>query len=413
MIEKLYRAMRIEDNLAIELCKTSKDPDKIKELIHSKGFSLLRFFSLLEKNMVFAVALSELLKHNYPQYLKDKIVKYTRYTVLGDTIHNQMILGEIRNIVSILNKKSIEVILMKGVTLDRIGIRTIGDIDILVKKNDLLEAIESLKEADYYYVAHKMNYNLSRKEKKDISLQMDWNSQYQLKNEKKGQLLELHINLFERTRVYSINLDSLLDNIKLFWDRKVWNESFGVFCFRPEDQLLQMCMHNAIKRSPAKNRFALRNMLDIEGLILSSNIDWNSFTQSSISLGVAPFILFSLTLVKAIMGTSIPDECIQELQNNSTKHELFLNRIHMKCLKSLRSSSLLYSKIYQVISPLVYGKGFLSIVKTVLFVSVIFPPRWKMAGRYHISMNNPLIVFTYLLNPFRWIYLIIMSLFNK
>jgi len=404
--------MRIEEKLVLELCRIQKDADNIEKFGSAPAFNWDYFFTILDKHMILPIALNELIKYNLPSRTKKILSLATKNAVVGTALLNSMIKDELLKIKSVFTLEGIDFILMKGLSLDFNGLRTIGDLDILVRYKDLPAADMIIRNSGYYYVGDKINRFIKKNEKKNISLQLDWNNQYQYKNQKNMLLLELHTNLFERERAYELfDLNNIWDSIELIWDNRIQDKTLNCYFFSTEDQLILMCLHTAIKRSLYSNTFILRNLLDINNLI-EREIDWNRFLLRIQQMNISSLILFSLTLTSRLTGSRIPETIHNELKLSSTKSERFLVQLHLKCFHNFESSGMFYSNIYKIISPFIYQKRILPRIKAIMLFPVFFPPRTRMAQLYNISENNPLIFLTYFVNPVRNFIKMVKQLFN-
>ncbi len=404
--------MRIEDRLVIELCKKNKIKRQIEEFAEKDFFDINYFLKISEKHFVKAYVLSELLKYEIPYEMKCRVVPEAKKSLLETSLSNRILLEEYLKAAGILKKKNIETTLLKGESLNYNRLRHSRDLDILIREEKLLEAIDILSETGYRYIGHKINFLLNSDEKKDLSLQLKWNNQYQLYNEDKGLMIELHTNLFERERAFNINLNALLDDIDSFWENRKWNSEIEVYELNNEDKLLLMCMHNAIRRSPASNSFVLRNLLDIENLI-DIKPDWNIFINRVKKCRISPYIYFSLSFVSKLFGTDVPGHVFDSLKETLSGKELFLERIHTVSFQSLERNSILFSNVYKMFSPFIYHNSLKIKLQNLFLFPVLFPPKWKLAHIFNIEDSNPIIYFTYLLIPFRLIYILLWNIFRK
>ncbi len=398
--------MNHEEMLILELCKRDCDRSLISSFVKKEHFDWLNFFDNISRHAIAPLVLDRLLTCHILESHSEILTNRAKEEILKVMVKSRLFKNELNAIQLTLQKSGIQCILLKGLSIDFFQLRTTGDIDLLIREEKLLTAINLLRKIDYKYVGDLINYKLKSKEKKNIELQKSWNNQFQLYNEKKGILLELHINLFERKRVYSVNLDTLLDNIDVFWKEKRDDKNLNCYILSHEHSLLLMCLHNALRRSPANDTFILRNLVDISSLI-ENGIKWENFIETCIKLNMASFVLFSLLLTNKLLDTIIPKHVVTSLKKNCTKSQLFLINIHFKCLKSLNMCSIFYSKLYNILCPFVFGNRWSDRIKWILLIPIIFPPRWKMEKYFNVAMDSPFIYFTYLINPFRWIYLVI------
>ncbi len=397
--------MRIEDILVLELCKRKKNRGIIEDILQNSKINIDSFLSRIDRHLIRPFILNELVRYAMPEQMKTRITAAAREAVLEAVLRNQMLKKEYSMIQKILEHHGIECVLLKGLSLDFSGIRTVGDLDILVREKDLLAADKLVPLAGYDYVGDILNLLIKKNERKDISRQLAWNNQFQYHNTKNALLLELHINFFERSRGYKFDLGSLLDSINAFWDRKKWNGKLGTYVLCNEDLLLLMCLHTALKRAPYANQFVLRNLLDIAGLV-EEGIDWDRIVAESIALNVSSFVLFALTLTARLLDVEVPEKILHDLHDHCLPGEKFSNAIHLRCLHDLGASRLFYSNFYKLLIPFVYQKKWLPRIKSILLLDLLFPPKRTMARFFKLKADNPLIYATYLLNPLRWLYLI-------
>lgn len=404
--------MRIEDRLIIELCKRKKNRKLVDHLIAKDCFDINYFFKIIEKHLIKTFALWELLKYKIPNEIKTTVVTAAKRSLAETTISNRVIVEESIKIAGILKRNNIETILMKGESLNFSRLRQSRDIDIMVREEKLIKSIDILSGRGYRYIGDTINFLLNSDEKKDLSLQLKWNNQYQMLNEETGIMIELHTNVFERDRVYSIILNSLLDSIDSFWENRKWNSEIGIYEFSTEDKLLLMCMHNAIKRSPASNKFILRNLVDIENLI-EKKPDWNIFINRVKKSKICSYINYSLSLTSILLDAEAPLFVQNELKENLSEKELFIEKVHLFSFQSLERSSILFSNLYKMVAPFIYHSPLKIKLKNLFLFPVFFPPKWRMGHIYNVKDNNPIIYLSYFLNPFRWTYIVLRNLLRK
>jgi len=404
--------VRDEDKLVLEICKRNGDSSRIRFLIQSDALKWRYFLELLSKHRIAPYVLNKLMEHPLPQSRRMLLKDLNKKAFIKTSLDNRAFKAELTRIQDALTDNGIESILLKGPSLDFSQLRTIGDLDILVRKENLLKAVKVLGEIDYVYAGDTLNRFLTSKEKKDISLQFSWNNQYQLISSHSELIVELHINLFESERAYTVDLSELLDNIDMFWEHRRYNEKLCCYTFIPEHALLLACIHNAIKRCPSNNTFILRNLIDIDSLI-EHGIDWDIFVETSAILDTAHFVYFSLLLAVGLLDTDVPEDVLNELRSYCTGGQLFLTGIHLKSFHSLESNATYYSTLYKVLNPFVNGTRWRDRIKWLFLIPVLFPPRRRMERYFKLKENSPLVYAAYLLNPFRWVYLIVKNAARK
>lgn len=404
--------MNNEEKLILELCKKIRNKSEISRLINLSTFDWELFLRIISKHVIAGVVLDRLVKYPLPATQSDRIHSFSLDLAIKISHNNRLFFYEIQRVAKLLNENGIDIILMKGLSISSDKMRMIGDVDMLVREDKTLQSIEILKELDYTYIGSKINHNVKKYEYESIDLQLPWNNQFQLINEKSNVLLEIHTNLFERARVYDENISSLLDNIEIFWEKKTYNVELKCYTFSLEHSLILMCMHNAIKRSPASNMFILRTIMDIDNIV-NQKIDWKYLNETTIKLKITPYIYFSLFITRNLLSSNIPSEILSNLYENLTTPERFISNLHIKCVKSLIRSSIIPSKLYKFLTPFILNNRWSDRIKWIFLFPILFPPRWQMAKKFNLTNKSRLLPLTYLLNPFRWLLVIIKSMRNN
>jgi hypothetical protein len=167
-----------------------------------------------------------------------------------------------------------------------------------------------------------------------------------------------------------------------------------------------MCLHAALKRSPATNHFRLGLLVDIDVLI-TSGIQWDAFVQDCRELRLVPFAYFSLLLARRLIGAPVPTKVLQALRTSCTPPQLALTRLHLRCVASLESSSVFYSVVCRAVSPWALEAPWRDRIKGALLVHFWLPPRERMASLLGVEPGSPLVLVSYLLNPLRWLALLV------
>jgi len=418
--------VRDEDKLVLELCKRNGSKHAVRRLLRQNNVDWAYFLRVIDIHEIAPFILSRLTNFALPERVETLLSAAAKEQIIKAAVTRSTMASELAKIQAALQEEGIECILLKGLSLDFTGFRTIKDLDILIREDRIIEAIRALKKIKYEYLGHSRTPHMKKAESKtlleaiedpalnrnkrsEVLSALNWNNHYGLLNREKNLLLELHTNLFQRRRIYIENIEALLDNVDLFWHDKRYEPNLNCFILSAEHALLLMSVHMAINRSPANNTFILKLAVDIDNLV-GRGVQWKAFTDAACQMRVEPFVLFSLLLTHKLLGTSIVEICLHRLEQNCTKAQFFLIRIHLKCLQSLDSFRLFYSKMHMALKPFVFGGRLEDRLKWIFLIPILFPRKGKMAAIFNLRKDSPLVYFTYVLNPFRWIFLIFKSI---
>ncbi len=422
-------AMRVEERLILELCRSKRNSARILSLACTTDLDWKHFIRVVQKHEVAALALSRILEYRVPPEVEKQLAPIAREEVAKALHDRKTVLAELKKINKSLRDEGVDSILLKGLSLDFHELRTIGDLDLLVRKEQLIDSIEALSTIGYCYIGNDRNPHLNscekemlmriienpssrRREKNAMDALLSWNNHYELYNRNLNLLLELHTNLFQKERAYDENLNSIWAAIDLFWSKKKYDKNVGCYTLSSEHSLLLMCLHTAINRSPAKNTFKLRLAVDIDKLI-SNGIRWSELLLACGNLRAAPFVLFALLLTRKLFDAPIPEQCLLHLEKECTKWQLISIGLHLSCLKSLSAYRIMQCKVTRILIPFAHGGIAKDRIKWLFLLPIIFPSKKSMAAIFNLRENSLLVYFTYLLNPLRWIYLLVRNLARK
>ena len=412
--------MRTEDQLILELCKTDRDEQVVRSLLVQSDLDWNRFLALINKHEVAPLVLSRLIEFPLPDRVDERLRSAAKKEIRETTISHATMRSELARVQHALRSAGIDCILLKGLSLDYSGLRTIKDLDILVREDQFIEAIRAVEQLDYDFVGmDRTSYlkpaesrmlldaihepDLDEEAKTRVLETMRWNNHYEMVNRQRKILVEIHSNLFHRRRGYTENIERLLDRIDAFWTNRRYDPTLECYTLSNEYLLLLMSVHMTIKRSPANHTFVLKLACDLDNLVHQSP-DWELLVDAAIRLRVAPFVLYALLQTRTLLKTPIPQPVLMSLRKNCSKAQLKAVRLHLDCLRSLDSYSVVSSKLYVLMKPYVFESRLSERVKWLFLLPIFFPPRWKMAGFFNMRKDSPLIYATYLLNPFRLIY---------
>lgn len=228
------------------------------------------------------------------------------YSTLARNISH---LNQLEKIIENFHKEDIEAILFKGLMLAELaygdlGGRTGGDLDILVKKEDVIKADRILKGLDYRPPFNIKNPGQVRFSNYRNSLL------YQNKDETK---IPVHIYW------HLINLAPYHKNVFTGIDmRKIWLEAepiklgdVSLHTFSRRHQVIYLSMH-ALKHCfyPSILLRDISEFLRRQG----DGFDWESLVEESFNFGLSKAVYYSLYLARKLLDAPVPYDALSRLK---------------------------------------------------------------------------------------------------
>jgi len=201
---------------------------------------------------------------------------------------NTLILHHAAKMLKALKAREIDVIGLKGIFLveniyKNIAIRSFVDIDIMVRKVDLLTTISVLEELGYAMTTY---FDFSDKN-------LDIKHVPPIINPD-GLPVEIHWTILEEDEPFTINAESL-------WARAVPAKVAGVnaLALSPEDLILHLCLHLAYQHS---FNLGLRGLYDIAEVLrhFEGQVNWRALVLIAHDWGSERVTWLTLTLVREL-----------------------------------------------------------------------------------------------------------------
>jgi len=399
--------------------------DSIAAILARERIDWDRLLRTARRNKVLAFALDRLLGCDLPLSVKRRVHDVAKAEIYMAAHDNHVFRAETAAVVEALRDAGIECLLLKGLTLDRSGLRHIGDIDVMVHEHDVLKAVNVLLTLDGYAYRPASDDGgtlprlipgpLSEHEQRRILGQVSWNNEFQVVNVSRHTLVEIHHRIYQprNPRDEAHVLPTAVGrNTHMFWEQKRYNRELQCYELVPEHALILMCLRSGIKCSPVNGMFRLSVLVDIDTLV-DEGIRWDRLTDSSSTLGTSPFVLFSLVLARDLLDTAVPTRVLRRLREDCDRRQVRAMRILRKSFTGLSSSSLCYSKWYMAVSPVVFCDSRKHRLTWRLMLPIWIPSRHRIAMLFGMRPDSPWLIFAYIANPLRWAYRIGMSVLRK
>jgi len=311
------------------------------------------------------------------------IVQRLREIYLHSAARNMRLYHELEKVFRILQNEDIPVILLKGVALAETvyqnrALRSMGDVDFLVKKEDLYRTEITLLNLGYTVPERYLKIKWDEKNHHHLAPYVKEN----------GIMVEVHRNIERPSSPFQIEIDGMWERARL---AKIANVE--VLVLSPEDLILHLCLHASFHH---EFRIGLMPICDISETIqhYQNEIDWKQLLSTVNEYGISKFIYCTLSLTKKMLGTEIPDDVLTELKPDTFDPQL-INLAEERILS--KTSSQVPPSVVDAFSP----EKLIDKLKATL--KYLFPSRSSVATRFPVSENSIFLYPFYLAYPFNFI----------
>jgi hypothetical protein len=296
---------------------------------------------------------------------------FLRLVYAGTSIRNQIIFKELEILVGLFHEVGIAVVALKGVCLaltvyPEIGLRPMGDIDLLVPKEKLSEAVAIAKSLDYVKSLPEASPGLNDLFSHHVFLQ---------KLGTHSIILELHHSLVaDKTYSYAAPVDWFWEQTESLKPLSSNMHFENLLMLTPEAQVLYAASHAMLQHGGQNT--PLRWFYDIDLLIrrYHERMDWDLLLlQAKIfEWGSALDVFLSQTI--AHFDTPIPDHVRASLSKNTDRHR------DLVALKQTRPTTHILQERQKLLSLNLYGR-----IRLVL--ALLFPSPSYMRWRYQLKCS--------------------------
>ncbi len=233
-----------------------------------------------------------------------------RKQYLATAARNTILFSQLNELVAILNSKSIPVVLLKGAHLadfvyKDIALRPMSDIDILVKEEDLSEALQIVFD-EGYQVMEKSNGEKEKNIKSSqYSIASDAKHFKTLIHSETKCVLEIHCNITSESSPFRISPSDLWLN-----SQKVELNDNSVFILSPDDLILHLCLHAAYDDLFG---YGLGALYDIAVTIkyYHKSIEWQRLWHRAVRWRTERCLEISLYFAKKCFESSFPEKMLE------------------------------------------------------------------------------------------------------
>lgn len=297
-------------------------------------------------------------------------------TYLPTATQNMLTLHNAEILLNAFQKVSIPAVGLKGVFLIEhvypdIGARTMNDIDLLVKKQDLPKCLEVMQELGYRTTTYfsLADENIDTKHVPPME-------------RPGGALVELHWTLLEEDEPFTIDAEAL-------WERMVPARIANVdaFALGVEDLILHLCLHLTYQHYL---NLGLRGLMDIALVIhkFRPEIDWQKLVEIAQTWGAEKVAALTLKLVETQLNIPIPSEVLSALVPEGIESDLLEKAQHQLLERVWFEDHFTPDLVELSASKNLFAKIRIGLER-------IFVPRIALARIYNVPPNSPRIMGLY------------------
>lgn len=297
-------------------------------------------------------------------------------TYLPTATQNMLTLHNAEILLNAFQKVSIPAVGLKGVFLIEhvypdIGARTMNDIDLLVKKQDLPKCLEVMQELGYRTTTYfsLADENIDTKHVPPME-------------RPGGALVELHWTLLEEDEPFTLEAEPI-------WERTLPAKIAGVdaFSLGVEDLILHLCIHLTYQHYL---NLGLRGLMDIALVIhkFRPEIDWQKMVEIARSWGAERVAALTLMLVETQLNIPIPSEVLSALVPEGIESDLLEKAQHQLLERVWFEDHFTPDLVELSASKNLFAKIRIGLER-------IFVPRIALARIYNVPPNSPRIMGLY------------------
>jgi hypothetical protein len=309
-------------------------------------------------------------KNDMPEYVMDEL----RKDYYLNATKNTLIFNELGNIINVFNEAGLRVIVLKGAALaetvyGNLALRSMSDVDLLVKKEDLFSIDEHLKGIGYF--PSDLSFD-------DINLSSTYLTTLDYRNTSANSpSFHIHWHFVNS----SIPNDSYINNIKMedIWQdaEKVNIANVETLIMAPHHLIIHLSEH-ALRVPHSLSKLSL--LCDINKAINSyqDRLDWERLIKYSLKFKLDRMVYINLYFASKFLATKIPEGVLLRLR---PKHFSLGERIFINAMSNNdRSPGLSY------LVHLSMNRG---LFRKMRFIGrTFFPPRHIIAQRGYVSQSR-------------------------
>lgn len=374
--------LQLIELLSVAIHETKMESDSAKRI---KWKSIIKES---EAHNVKGLVYSAINKSEHLKYVKKESLEQWKRDTLVTGIYQIEHIRQISKVLKVLNKENIPVIVLKGLVVREFypkpELRTMGDADVLVKKEDINRIKKLLKDLGYSELRDLENHG--------------------------AHIVFVHKNHFPIEVHWALTNKDYFKGEPVF-ENQIWENAIKVkvgdsetLSLSFEDLAVHLCIHMAVHS--VASGFGIRQLCDLVLLVEKKGhlIDWSSFLNKIKKCGIKKFTISIFLICQQLFNMVIP----QELNNILVEEKLLkllIDDIFSSGVHGARSISRMFGTSLAYSSPQIDSPNSVGIVKR--FIMLLFPPNNKLSDKYLYAKKNIFLM------PIAWIHHFGRGIFNK
>jgi hypothetical protein len=360
----------------ILLCLRSRDSGnrgKIAELFKEMAANDWRLFADEAIRFQLGPVLFKRLKTDCAESaIPEEILKDLQFEYLRSYAKSARLYREVAKIMRAFHAQTLPVIVLKGACLAEIvymdiALRPMGDVDLLVRKDDLGAADRALRDLGYRGLDF-------------VEMSPDDMNEFHYRHDQTGLMVEIHWDLVSPIYPFPIDSNSL-------WKAAVPQKISGAdaLILGPEDLLLHICLHSSIHMYAA----GLRDIYDIAKIIehQALSIDWKGFVDRARRWRIGKSVFLPLVLARRLFEAELPDQVLVNMKPDDFQED-FYSTAKTAVLSDQGNAN------FRPNLPLVFGKKNFK-EKTSILRKKVFPSNEYIGSRFQVDADSPRIYLFY------------------
>ena len=268
-------------------------------------------FQLAQRHSILPLVYVQIERHA-PDLVPPQVLAKLKKHYLENSARNTVLTAELCRLINLFRDKGIDAIPYKGPVLAQfaygnIALRRFVDLDVIVRKSDVLQAREVLLNEGY---TPSKSLSLSQQE-------LLLRTQHNLQFSRDRLIVELHWDVAPHLFASSVNTDRL-------WQELITIDLNGtrVKAFPAADLLFSLCIHGS---RHLWERLAW--ICDVAELIKKHTIDWPMLLERACDTDSERMFLLGPYLAEQLLDTALPDEIKQRCASDPRLASLAANII--------------------------------------------------------------------------------------